>query len=130
MSLLTIILALLLLPRIASLLAFIPEMIEDLEIFRNVLLHEIFSILLIPIYLASITVLLKRNIETSNGLVILFIIAIFSILIAIGIRGRGPSLWQAFTGRDFITLTIVIIFVLLATIVYFGSYFVIARIVR
>ena len=63
MGLLTIFLALIIFTGVSSVLAFIPGMIENLEVFRNVLLNEIFSILIIPIYLVSATFFFEKNIE-------------------------------------------------------------------
>jgi len=131
MNLSNIIIILLVFPGVASLLAFVPGLLGDLEILLFGFINEIFSILIIPVYLASVTVLIKRNIEISAWKGVLFIMAACSILVAVSIVYRNSaSLLGALTGNDLITKTVAIIVLLLANIMYFISYVIVARIIR
>jgi len=126
MILLKTITILLVFPALISLLVFAPMMSEN-EIFRNILAHEIFCILIVPIYLTVATTKL-REVESSSRIGILFALSLLSIIISIQTTFRAYAfpLWNT----DLISKAVAVTIILFAIIVYFISYFIFAKVVK
>ena len=130
MSISYVVIILLALPGAASVLSLVPGLLEEFHVLAWGFVNEIFSILIIPLYLAVMTVLLDNHTATSIWKGVFFIVAVLSVVIAVGIIYRSSaSLVQAFTGDDPITRAVASVILLLAVIVYFVSYVIVDRIV-
>ncbi len=116
-----IIFLLLLFIGVASLLAVIAIIIVDLElIYEDYIVNMLFSIIIIPIYLAVAThsALTKIRIPVKKRLIIL--LALIALLNAINlVFDVYDDFWYAIIGNDHISKLIMLTIIILATIVYF-----------
>lgn len=120
-------LTLILYPGITCVLTLLPQVFKSVDFPppANYYVNEIVSILIIPSYLAVVTNAceVRKNIDEIANQDMLIIVAIFSVLLSIGIIYENPLM--VFVGNDTIAKLIAIIIISLALIAYFALYFII-----